>query len=110
MISANGGLPAHRYTLQVTPGWPRGSEPASKLSFEDFSLFEYSNLRLKIFFKIFRAVLRSWFRRTQLLPQRHDHRQEHLPKVVHNWLSTQRRSVQRIRSPQYPPLAVWMTC
>ena len=29
MISANGGLPAHRYTLQVTPRWPRGSEPAS---------------------------------------------------------------------------------
>ena len=29
MISANGGLPAHRYTPQVTPGWPRGSEPAS---------------------------------------------------------------------------------
>ena len=30
MISANGGLPAHRYTPQVTPGWPRGSEPASQ--------------------------------------------------------------------------------
>ena len=29
MISANGGLPAHRYTPQVTPRWPRGSEPAS---------------------------------------------------------------------------------
>ena len=29
MISANGGLPAHRYTPQVTPGWPRGSELAS---------------------------------------------------------------------------------
>ena len=29
MISAHGGLPAHRYTLQVTPRWPRGSEPAS---------------------------------------------------------------------------------
>ena len=29
MISANGGLPAHRYTPQVTPKWPRGSEPAS---------------------------------------------------------------------------------
>ena len=29
MISANGGLPAHRYTPQVTEGWPRGSEPAS---------------------------------------------------------------------------------
>ena len=24
MISANGGLPAHRYTPQVTQGWPRG--------------------------------------------------------------------------------------
>ena len=23
MISANGGLPAHRYTPQVTPRWPR---------------------------------------------------------------------------------------
>ena len=29
MISATGGLPAHRYTPQVTPRWPRGSEPAS---------------------------------------------------------------------------------
>ena len=29
MISANGGLPAHRYTPQVTPRWPRWSEPAS---------------------------------------------------------------------------------
>ena len=29
MISANGGLPAHRYKPQVTPRWPRGSEPAS---------------------------------------------------------------------------------
>ena len=25
MISANGGLPAHKYTPQVTPRWPRGS-------------------------------------------------------------------------------------
>ena len=31
MISANGGLPALRYTPQVTPRWPRGSEPASNL-------------------------------------------------------------------------------
>ena len=31
MISANGGLPAHRYTLQVTQRWPQGSEPASPL-------------------------------------------------------------------------------
>ena len=30
MRSANGGLPAHRYTPQVTPRWPRGSEPASQ--------------------------------------------------------------------------------
>ena len=29
MISANGGLPAHRYTPQVTQRRPRGSEPAS---------------------------------------------------------------------------------
>ena len=29
MISANGGLPAHRYTPQVTQRWPRGSKPAS---------------------------------------------------------------------------------
>ena len=29
MISANGGLPAHRYTPQVTQRWRRGSEPAS---------------------------------------------------------------------------------
>ena len=32
MISANGGLPAHRYTPQVTPRWPRGSEPASEFA------------------------------------------------------------------------------
>ena len=31
MISANGGLPAHRYTPQVTQRWPRGSEPASAI-------------------------------------------------------------------------------
>ena len=30
MISANGGLPAHRYTPQVTQRWPQGSEPASQ--------------------------------------------------------------------------------
>ena len=30
MISAHGGLPAHRYTPQVTPRWPRGSEAASQ--------------------------------------------------------------------------------
>ena len=29
MISANGGLPAHRYTPQVTQRWPQGSEPSS---------------------------------------------------------------------------------
>ena len=29
MKSANGGLPADRYTSQVTQIWPRGSEPAS---------------------------------------------------------------------------------
>ena len=29
MISANGGLPANRYTPQVTQKWPWGSEPAS---------------------------------------------------------------------------------
>ena len=32
MISANGGLPAHRYTPQVTQRWPRGSKPASAAS------------------------------------------------------------------------------
>ena len=32
MISANGGLPAHRYTPQVTQRRPRGSEPASALA------------------------------------------------------------------------------
>ena len=31
MISANGGLSAHRYTPQVTQRWPRGSKPASKV-------------------------------------------------------------------------------
>ena len=29
MISANGGLPAHKYTPQVTQRWPQGSETAS---------------------------------------------------------------------------------
>ena len=38
MISANGGLPAHRYTPQVTQRWPRGSEPASTLAFEMLKL------------------------------------------------------------------------
>ena len=42
MISANGGLPAHRYTPQVTPRWPRGSEPAS----EPFSAFVLPEGRL----------------------------------------------------------------
>ena len=28
-MSANGSLPAHRYTPQVTHRWPRGSKPAS---------------------------------------------------------------------------------
>ena len=32
MISANGGLPAHRYTPEVTQRWPRGSELASPLA------------------------------------------------------------------------------
>ena len=32
MISANGGLPAHRYTPQVTQRWPRASEPAEGAS------------------------------------------------------------------------------
>ena len=32
MISANGGLPAHRDTPQVTPRCPRGSEPASRVA------------------------------------------------------------------------------
>ena len=31
MISANGGLPAHRYTPHGTQRWPRGSEPASRV-------------------------------------------------------------------------------
>ena len=31
MISVNGGLPAHRYTTQVTQKWPGGSEPASQV-------------------------------------------------------------------------------
>ena len=29
MISADGGLPSHRYTPRVTQKWPQGSEPAS---------------------------------------------------------------------------------
>ena len=40
MISANGGLPAHRYTPQVTQRWPRGSEPASLRRLRKCSSFE----------------------------------------------------------------------
>ena len=59
-------------------------ESSNELSLEDFSSFKYSNLRSKIFLN-----LTSCFRRTELMPQRHDLRQEHLPRVVHNWLSPQ---------------------
>ena len=45
MISANGGLPAHRYTPQVTQRWPRGSEPASAGS-EDVRLGRFGSQRL----------------------------------------------------------------
>ena len=40
MISANGGLPAHRYTAQVTQTWPRVSEPASLLVVPPYSVGE----------------------------------------------------------------------
>ena len=40
MISANGGLPAHRYTPQVTQRWPRGSEPASRMSVGSYGATE----------------------------------------------------------------------
>ena len=39
MISANSGLPAPRYTPQVTPRWPRGFEPASWTSDVFYSPF-----------------------------------------------------------------------
>ena len=42
MVLANGGLPAHRYTPQVTPRWPRGSEPASYLSVSCGGFFSYA--------------------------------------------------------------------
>ena len=34
MISANGGLPAHRYTPQVSQRWPRGSKPTSTVVYD----------------------------------------------------------------------------
>ena len=40
MISANGSLPAHRYTPQVTQRWPRGSEPAS-VSVGNFAILAF---------------------------------------------------------------------
>ena len=36
MISAKGGLLAYRYTPQVTPRWPRGSEPASEIAVDGY--------------------------------------------------------------------------
>ena len=75
---------------------------SNELSFEDFSLFED-------IFRIFRAVLRSCFRRTQPLPQRQDPCLKPLPRLLHNWPTTRRRSVQLISSRQHPLLAVWMT-
>ena len=41
MISANGGLPAHRYTPQVTPRWPRGSEPASPILYGFWHAYKF---------------------------------------------------------------------
>ena len=38
MISGNGGLPALRYTPQVTQRWPQGSEPASVHSSPNYPL------------------------------------------------------------------------
>ena len=46
MISANGGLPAHRYTTQMTQRWPRGSEPASLGEF--FAVCQENHTRLKL--------------------------------------------------------------
>ena len=43
MISANGGLPAHRYTPQATPRWPRGSEPASRYGEPDASVTGFTH-------------------------------------------------------------------
>ena len=42
MISANGGLPAHRYTPQVTQRWPRGSEPASQAYIDDLLVLAHT--------------------------------------------------------------------
>ena len=61
MLSANGGLPAHRYTPQVTPRWPRGSEPASIFRrfarscscappFYALEFLDLKNLEMTIFF------------------------------------------------------------
>ena len=53
MISANGGWPAHRYTPQVTPRWPRGSEPASETHNQEDSL-----ILLGEFFDVFQQTQR----------------------------------------------------
>ena len=50
MISANGGLPAHRYTPQVTPRWPRGSEPASADALDQLdSTYEVAEFPVRIY-------------------------------------------------------------
>ena len=52
MISANGGLPAHRYTPQVTQRWPRGSEPASigdRQLARDFAVTEWLTVIYRYF-------------------------------------------------------------
>ena len=51
MISANCGLPAHRYTPQVTQRWPRGSKPASQCAFVlQHATVDFSGVCLTIFF------------------------------------------------------------
>ena len=70
MISANGGLPAHRYTPQVTHRWSRGSKPASPLFCFAFFFLPPACLFVCFFFRVlffaslffFCAVLAVWCR------------------------------------------------
>ena len=84
-------------------------QSSNELSFEDFSSFEYWNLRSKIFFESFALCSGVVSGAPNFCPSVTIVPGDHLPKVVHNWLSPQRRSVQRIWSRHHPLLAVWMT-
>ena len=73
-------------------------ESSNELSFEDFSSFEYSNLRLKIFFG-------SFARCSGVASGAPNFR----PSVTIITSNTQPRSVQRIWSRHHPLPAVWIT-